>query len=176
MSLLSAIATRRFVVPATIVTIAFAVALPLAVHALPPVGATPLGAVLLPLFIAPFVAAYLFHPAAALVAALVTPLLNRAITGQPTPQMAMMLTIELCAFTLAALLLRRAWPRFVGNAPLAYVAAKLVAAAVLSVTALLPALPVGYLTTALVNALPGLALLAVVNYLVVRLGRGATRA
>lgn len=168
MTSLPALASRRFVIPATLVTTALAVALPVVVHLLPPVGTVPMGAVLLPLFIAPFVAVFLFHPAAALGASLVTPSLNRALTGQPTAEMATLLTIELCAFTLVALFLRRAWPRSVLSAPLAYLAAKLVAAAVLSFSALIPALPLGYLTTSVVNALPGLALLVVVNLLVVR--------
>lgn len=168
MTSLPTLASRRYVVPATIVTTLLAVALPFFVHMLPPMGAVPMGAVLLPLFIAPFIAVYLFHPAAALVASLVTPLLNRTLTGQPTAEMAVLLTVELCTFTLAALLLRRAWPRSVVTAPLAYLAAKLVAAAVLSVTAIIPALPLGYLTNSVVNALPGLALLVVVNVLVVR--------
>lgn len=162
------LAAPRFVLPATLITVALAVALPFLVHLLPPVGAVPMGAVLLPLFLAPFIAVYLFHPAAALIASLVTPLLNRTLTGQPTAEMAVLLTVELCSFTLVALLLRRVWPSSIVNAPLAYLAAKLVAAAVLSVTALIPALPLGYLTSSLVNALPGLALLVVVNLLVAR--------
>lgn len=169
------LASRRFVIPATLVTIAFTVALPFVIHLLPPVGGTPMGAILLPLFIAPFVALYLFHPAAALVAALVTPLLNRSLTGQPTAEMTIMLTIELTVFGLAALLLMNRWPRSVVNAPLAYLVAKVVAAVVLSVTALIPALPLGYLTGSVVNALPGLALLLVVNLLVVRLAPGVAR-
>ncbi|MBX3143644.1 MAG: hypothetical protein KF813_07810 [Trueperaceae bacterium] len=162
------LAARSFVIPATVITVALTVALPFLVHLLPPVGAVPMGAVLLPLFIAPFIAAYLFHPTAALIASLVTPLLNRQLTGQPTVEMAVMLTVELCAFTVVALLLRSRWPRSVINAPLAYLAAKLVAAGVLGVTALIPALPLGYLTSSLINALPGLVLLLVVNVLVVR--------
>lgn len=169
MTTLPALATRRFVLPATVITISFTVALPLLVHLLPPVGTVPMGAVLLPLFIAPFIALYLFHPAAALIASLVTPLLNRALTGQPTSEMATLLTVELCAFTLAALLLRRVWPRSLVNAPLAYLVAKLVAAGVLVLTSLIPALPLGYLTGSVVNALPGLALLVAVNLLAVRL-------
>lgn len=161
-------AARRFVVPATLVTIAFTVALPFLVHLLPPLGGTPMGAVLLPLFIAPFVALYLFHPAAALVAALVTPLLNRALTGQPSAEMAVLLTVELTVFSLAALLLKGRWPRSVVNAPVAYLVAKVVAAAVLGLTALIPALPLGYLTSSVVNALPGLGLLLLINVLVVR--------
>lgn len=162
------LASRRYVIPATLVTIAATVALPFLVHLLPPVNGTPVGAVLLPLFIAPFVALYLFHPAAALVAALVTPSINRALTGQPTAEMAVLLTVELTVFTVVALLLKSRWPRSVVNAPAAYLAAKVVAAIVLSLTALIPALPLGYLTSSVVNALPGLAILLVVNLLLVR--------
>ena len=161
-------AARRYVVPATLVTILATVALPFLVHLLPPINGTPVGAVLLPLFIAPFVALYLFHPAAALVAALVTPSINRALTGQPTAEMAVLLTVELTVFTVAALLLKGSWPRSVINAPVAYLVAKVVAAIVLSVTALIPALPLGYLTGSVVNALPGMVILLLINYLVVR--------
>lgn len=176
MTTLPALATRKFAVPATLLTVLFAVALPFFVHMLPPLGTTPMGAVLLPLFIAPFIAAFLFHPVAALVASLITPLLNRALTGQPTLEMAVLLTVELCAFTVAALVLTRIWRHSVINAPIAYLIAKVVAAGVLSVTALIPALPFGYLTGSVVNALPGLVVLIVVNSLVVRFaGRPSSR-
>ena len=162
------LASRRYVVPATLVTILATVALPFLVHLLPPINGTPVGAVLLPLFIAPFVALYLFHPAAALLAALVTPSINRALTGQPTAEMAVLLTVELSVFAVAALLFLRRWPRSVLCAPIAYLLAKVVASLVLGFTALIPALPLGYLTSSVVNALPGLAILLLVNYLVVR--------
>lgn len=151
--------------PAAVLTLAATVALPILAHLLPPLAGVPWGARLLPAFLAPLVAVYLFHPAVALIAAAAAPLLNYWLTGMPAQPVVASLTLELLLFTGLVLTLRARWPRFWLAAPLAYVAACTLALAVL---------PVGtapYLITlrsTLTSALPGMLLLAAVNWLLVR--------
>ena len=161
----------RVIIPATLATVAATLLLPFLVHLLPPSGGVPLGARLLPLFIAPFLAVVLFHPAVALVASLVTPLLNRLLTGQPAWEMSVLLTVELFTFSLAAWLLVRRWPKFWGNAPLAYVIAKAASLLLLSVLPLLPVSPWRFFGSSLQTALPGVLVLLVLNFIVVRVWR-----
>jgi len=159
----------NLVVPATIATVALAMLLPFLVHLLPPSGGVPLGARLLPIFVAPFLAAALFHPGAAVVASLVTPTLNRLATGQPAPAMSVLLTVELLVFSGIVLAVRERWPRAWFLAPVAYVVAKGVALLALAAAgAPLPGLVgvAGFLGS-LANALPGLLLLLALNAWVV---------
>ncbi len=165
----------NLILPAAVATIAVTVLLPLLVHLFPAVGGVPMGARLLPLFVAPFVAVALFHPAVALIAALVTPLLNRALTGQPTLEMSALLTVELLAFAVFAVVLLQRWPRSWMVAPLAFVLAKVAALVVLSIAPLLPAAPWSYFTASLANAWPGLIVLIALNVVIVRVGARAER-
>ena len=54
--------TTRVIVPATLLTVAATFLLPFFVHLLPPVGGVPMGARLLPLFFAPFLAVRALSP------------------------------------------------------------------------------------------------------------------
>ena len=163
----------RAIIPATFLTVAATLLLPFLIHLLPPVGGVPMGARLLPLFIAPFLAVVLFHPAVALVASLVTPLLNRLLTGQPAWEMSVLLTVELVTFSLAAWLLVRRWPRFWGNAPLSYVIAKAASLLLLSFLPLLPVSPWRFFFNSLQTALPGLLVLLLLNFIVVRVWKAS---
>src|SRR3990172_7405742 len=69
-------------VPATIVTISLMIALPFLVHLAPPVGGIQMGAIMLPIFYAPLVAIFLFHPAVSIVAAMLAPTINLLVTGR----------------------------------------------------------------------------------------------
>jgi hypothetical protein len=161
------VALRRpsLVLPATIATVAFAMLLPFLVHLVPPSGGVPLGARLLPIFLAPFLAAVLFHPSVALLASLVTPTLNRLVTGQPAPAMSVWLTVELLVFSGLVLAARERWPRAWFLAPVAYVVAKAVALLALRAAGMTvpgPTDVAGFLT-GLANAWPGLLLLLALN-------------
>lgn len=159
----------KVIVPATVVTVVATVLLPFLIHLLPSIGNVPMGARLLPLFIAPFVAVVLFHPAVSLVASLVTPLLNHLLTGRPTLEVTALLTVELVIFSLSAALLYRRWPEFWGNAPLSYIVARVGSLIILSLVPLLPVSPWASLVGSLQVALPGLLLLLLLNALVVRI-------
>ncbi|MDA1330559.1 MAG: hypothetical protein O3B43_05795 [Chloroflexi bacterium] len=160
-------------IPAAIVTIAGMVLFPLATHVLPSIGGVPLGARLLPMFYAPLVAAYYFHPAVSVVAALVAPWLNHQLTGAPAEPMVVVLTIELVVFSLAVQALHRRFPRFWIAAPGAYLLAKGVSLIVLTVPpyALVPATAWHNTATSLMMAWPGLVVLFSINWLVMKVSR-----
>ncbi len=161
--------TQRLHIPATVVTVAAAVLLPVLVHLLPVVGNIPAGARLLPIFYAPLLAVIFFQPSVGIAASLLAPFLNHALTGSPTYEMAIILTLELTVFSaiFSAIYTRR--PKFVAAAPLAYLLAKvasLIAVAVLPF--LVPAAPLQYFTSSLMTALPGLVVLSVLNVVAIK--------
>lgn len=108
---------------ATAVTVVAALILPLLVHLVPSEG-VPLGARLLLIFYAPFLAAAFFPPAVGLTAALLTPFVNFALTGAPPPAVAFSLSTELLVFVGFVLTLKRY--RLPLVAPLAYLVARTV--------------------------------------------------
>ncbi|MEM7734304.1 MAG: hypothetical protein AAF267_00815 [Deinococcota bacterium] len=152
--------TPSVIIPATIVTIAAMMLLPLLVHSLPVQGA-PMGARLLPIFFAPLVAIYLVHPAVALIASLVTPYLNHVLIGNPPQPLMLTLTSELVIFSLICWGLKRFKLRFV--APFAYVVAKTLTLIFYKTTQLTSTAPWNNYLPSLQLALPGLVLLLVIN-------------
>jgi hypothetical protein len=155
-------------VTAVFTVLATMVLFPYLVHLFPPQAGVPMGARLLPLFWAPFLVIVLFDLKTALIAALFAPILNSFVVGQPTGSMITLLTIEAVVFCVVVSAAYRFWPNFILTAPLAYVAAVIVAAVVLVIRPLLPFPPLSFLTTALVNAIPGLLLLWLLNMTLVR--------
>lgn len=157
---------RRVQLPAIALTIGAAVLLPVLVHLIPSeAGAPPLGARLLPIFIAPLVAILLGYPVVGLVASLVMPSLNHLLTGRPPAAIIMSMTIELVIFSLIVSLVWWKLPRSPLRyiiAPLAYIVARMVALLVETIT---QSVPVSFeaFTNSLIFALPGLVVLLLVN-------------
>ena len=143
------------------VLLAVAWLVPLLVHLLPWSGARPLGAHLLPMFWTAFAALWLYGFRLGLAAALVAPVVNLLMTGLPLASGVTLMALELTVFVVVAwLALNRGW-RGWWLAPLAYLAARLLTFAL--------ALLLGWrsgiadLGPALLAALPGLAMLAVIK-------------
>jgi len=155
--------------PALLFTIGLMWLLPFLIHLIPSGNAIPLGARLLPIFYAPLLAVWLFHPAVALASSLLMPYLNHALTGMPTFEMALILSAELSVFSLVALALRQRWPRLPLTALVAVIAGKVVSALLLFVIPLVPLSPWAYLTSSTVNAMPGLLVLLALNLTLIRL-------
>lgn len=158
-----------FQIPATLITLFLMWLLPLLVHLLPLAGPTPPGAIFLPIFYAPLLAAWLFHPLAGLVASLLMPFINFALTGSPALPMAVLLSLELVVFSLALQGLKRRWPRLFFNAPLAFVLGKVVSALLLLIVPVLPVPPLAYLASSIFNAWPGLLILLGLNFAILRI-------
>jgi hypothetical protein len=138
-----------------IAAVACSVALPFLVHCIPNRSALPLGAQLLPMFYAPFIAAFFFRPHVGMITAFIAPLMNSWLTGLPVKEKIGFLTAELLIFTLISLWLIKKFPRFWGSAPLAYVASTVICSYCFGAA---------HLFTPLHNSLTGMALLLFINY------------
>ena len=152
----------------TTVLLAVAWLVPFMVHLLPWSGDRPLGALLLPMFWTGFVAVYLYGLRVGLLVGLFAPALNLVLTGLPALSRLAMMSFEIAVFvTLAWWLVRRKSAGF-WVAPLGYLIASL-AAAFLQILTGASALEIGSaLPASLVAALPGLVILAGVNYAVIK--------
>lgn len=115
--------------------LALAWLIPFLVHLAPWAGARPLGAYLLPVFWATFIAVYFFGATAGLLTGLFTPALNLLLTGLPAWKSFGVISLELVVFVLATTWMVRRAPRAWLWAPLGYFAAKTVAALLLAAPA-----------------------------------------
>ncbi len=157
-------------VPAALITFGLMWLLPLLVHVAPLDGPAPVGARLLPIFYAPLLAAWIFHPAVGLLASLLMPFINHAFTGMPTLPMTVLLSLELVVFSLGLLLNKKYWPRL-PLAPLAFIIGKVFSAILLVFVTIVPASPWAYLVSSVQNALPGLLILFVLHLALLRFPR-----
>ena len=160
--------SRAGTLPLSLVAVAASVAMPFMVHLVP--AGQSLGAALLPIFWAPFLAALMFGPVPAFFAALGAPVANHLLTGMPPTAVLPSLTLELVLFVAALSLLVR-WSslrKLPLLAPAAYLIARLVAAFILLGGAGLE----GSLGS-LGAALPGIVALAAINWLYLLLRKGS---
>jgi hypothetical protein len=152
------------------ILLALSVLFPFMVHLIPVPEDARLGQRLLPMFYAPLLGVLWGRPRLALVVALLAPWLNWLLTRHPSPPSAALMSLELLVFVLGvSTLLARLGPRWFLPLP-AYAAGK---AATVIAAALLPALIggrplVAWVANALVQGLPGLAILVVLTLLVLR--------
>lgn len=105
-------------------TVGGMVLVPFLIHLIPFSGKSPLGAYLLPMFIAPLVAAFYLSAIGLVAASIAAPLINHMVTGMPTVQVLPLLIIELAIFSLFLSWLVRKNNFFIGMSALAYLIAK----------------------------------------------------
>jgi hypothetical protein len=142
---------------------------PFLIHFIPFSGIVPLGARLLPIFYAPLVAAWIFHPVVAIASSLLMPFINHSFTGMPTFNVAVMLSMELSVFSLVLMIYKNRYPHLPILAPFAVVAGKAVSALLLFFIPLVSLLPWAYFTSSVTNAIPGLLILLALNLMLARL-------
>ncbi|HTL67856.1 MAG TPA: hypothetical protein VL200_09365 [Lacunisphaera sp.] len=140
---------------------------PFLIHLLPWAGPRPLGVYLLPVFWMTFLAVYFHGALLGLAVGLVTPLLNLALTGLPMLNATGAMALEVVGFVVAAALLAGRWPRLWVAAPLAWLAGKAAAIAVLLLAEGGGEPPVTHLLHSARNAWAGLVVLAAINVLLV---------
>ena len=157
-------------IKAIIVALAGSILAPFIVHLFPPYQGVPLGAMLLPMFIAPFVAVLVSRFHVGLIAALLAPSLNALVTGHPDWVFIPVLTFELTVFVAITYLLNKNNLIHWVSAPLAYIAAKTVSSLTIWLfPAFLPqAAPVDFWLSSISNGLTGLVLLTLINVAVIK--------
>lgn len=144
---------------------------PFLVHVLPWSGARPLGAHLLPMFWATFVAVYFYGLRVGLLTGLFAPVINLIATGLPALQFLSVLAFELVVFAVFAWVMVSRKRSFWLTAPLGYVVAKICSSTVQLLVAPFGDLgePLRFFLGSLQNGLAGLAVLALINFGLVRL-------
>lgn len=149
----------------TTVLLALAWLIPLAIHLAPWSGARPLGAYLLPMFWATFVAVYFYGAGLGVVVGLFAPAINLLVTGLPAWKFLSVLSFELTVFALVTAWAVRRAPRFVLAAPLGYVVAKLGSTGLQAATAAFGDIgaPGDFFVRSLIGGVAGLGVLAAIN-------------
>ncbi len=161
---------KRAGVRETAVLLVVAWLIPFVVHLLPWSGPKPLGAHLLPMFWTAFVATYLHGLRMGLLVGLFAPALNLMLTGLPALRWLSVLGFELVVFALFAWWTVRRRPTWWLIAPVAYLVAKSSATLLQLGLALFGDLGAlgGFFFQSLRNGLPGLVVLAAVNFALIR--------
>src|SRR5436190_21488939 len=108
----SAGAFRKFTVREAAVLLALAWLIPFLVHLVPWANPRPLGAYLLPVFWATFIAVYFYGLTAGLLTGLFSPAVNLLVTGLPSWRFFGMMGVELIVFVLVTTWAVRQAPRF----------------------------------------------------------------
>jgi hypothetical protein len=154
----------------TTLLLALAWLIPFVVHLLPWAGERPLGAYLLPMFWATFVAVYFYGAGIGLLVGLFAPVANLLVTGLPAWKFLTVLSFELVLFTLVSALVMRRWPRLFLLAPLGYLVAKAGSTMLQSVTSAFGDIgaPVSFLANSVAGGLAGLLVLAAINAALVK--------
>lgn len=161
---------HRPTVRATALLLLAAWVVPFVVHLIPWTGERPIGAYLLPMFWTTLVATFLYGSRLGAVVGVFVPLLNIILTGLPDMVRLGSTVTELVVFAVVTALLVKRFPRLWLAAPLAYVIAKLFAAAVVALRSSDAAgLAPAKLGASLTRASAGLAVLLAINFVLVRL-------
>jgi hypothetical protein len=161
---------KRITLRETTVLLFIAWLIPFAVHLAPWAGVRPLGAYLLPMFWATFVAVYFYGVGAGLLAGLFAPAVNLLVTGLPAWKFLSVMSLELVVFAVATAWAVRRIPRFWLLAPLGYLVAKAGSTLVQSATPVFGDIgaPARFFAISVAGGAAGLAMLAVINGLLVK--------
>jgi len=154
----------------TAVLLMLAWLVPFLVHVAPWAGARPLGAYLLPMFWATFVAVYFYGAGAGLLTGLFAPAINLLVTGLPAWKFLSVLSFELAVFALVLAWAVRRAPRFWLLAPLGYLVAKTASTLLQSATPVFGDIgaPLRFFAASVAGGAAGLAVLAAINFALVR--------
>ncbi|MBL7971701.1 MAG: hypothetical protein JNL03_09285 [Prolixibacteraceae bacterium] len=158
--------SAKYQVAQTVVILAATMALPVLVHLLPNINGNLSGAVLLPIFIAPMLATFIYKKHVAIFAGIFAPLLNYLLMGRPAPEMVITLGFEVVAFVLLLSWLKNLKGIQYLAAPLSFLLASLITMLGLSVIS--NAEPVSLWLNSTAVAIPGILLLAILNIVLMK--------
>ncbi len=166
MSTISLGRLKPYQIPETMLIILATMGLPILVHLLPTYNSTPLGAVLLPMFIAPLIASLLYKPHVSLLAAFSVPLLSFSLTSKPESGIFLLMFVELLIFTILSLQLNRRRINPLGHVFIAFLAAKLFSLIWILYLPFNPFQGDGqtYFTSSMTNGIPGMLIMALIAY------------
>lgn len=155
----------------TTILLSITLLLPIIIHLIPNWGNHPWGARLLPIYYAPLIAALFYPVHVSLIVALCPPWINLIITGLPKLPYAALMTYELLIYVLFITFLVNLSGRRWFYGPLSYLVAKVIVFLLLFTwppNYFLDS-PLSYFENTLLVAIPGIILLGLVNWTVIKL-------
>jgi len=162
-SVLSNSFLRNLQIVETIILLVGSVLFQFLIHIIPSSG-TPLGAVLLGMFFAPLIAVVFFKAHTAFIVGIISPVLNYFITGFPRAEILPLMTIELFLFVSLLYL-------FFNISRIKKISALFAVIVSIALSFPIASLFSGYsgsLLSSLTTAIPGILLLTLLNYFLVR--------
>lgn len=157
----------KYQITQTVIILAATMILPVLVHLLPNFNGQLAGAVLLPIFLAPMFAAFMYKKHVAILAGIFAPLFNFLILGRPAPEMVTTLGFEIVLFALLLSWLKNIRGIQYIAAPLSYLISSFAVVAGLSLLGT-QANPVAFWLSSTTIAIPGILLMAVANLVFLR--------
>lgn len=162
-------AVSKYQISQTVLVLAATMILPLVIHLIPSINGNLSGAVLLPIFWAPMVAALVYKKHVAILAGIFAPLLNYLILGRPAPEMVVTLGFEIVVFALILGWLKNLDLVKYVAAPVAYLVASLLV--VVGMSFFNEHLSFAVWVNATTVALPGIVLLGLANLVFLRFSK-----
>ncbi|WP_194774659.1 hypothetical protein [Pararhodonellum marinum] len=153
----------------TSLVLIIAVLIPFLIHLAPPYLGVPVGAYLLPLFYIPFIALLWYGWRVALPVALLAPLLNFLLTGNPDWGWISILTLELTLFVCISYLLMTQKEVKWMAAPLAYLGSVYLSSMLLFFYPIVGGNPVAFFLDTVMNGIPGICILLLLNVLLINI-------
>jgi len=159
--------STKYQVTQTVQILIATMILPVLVHLLPNINGQISGVVLLPIFFAPMVAAFIYKKHVAIFAGIFAPLFNYLLMGRPAPEMVVTLGFEVVLFVLVLSWLKSLKGIKYIAAPLSYLLISFVVAIGLSVLGNLSN-PVSFWANSTFVAIPGILLLGIINLAILK--------
>jgi hypothetical protein len=160
---------KKLQVKETALVLFATIALQFLIHLIPSYNNTPVGAILLPMFFAPFVAVIFFRLHVALLAGILGPVFNYLITGSPAPEIVSLLTIELMVFVFASSFILRFDKINIAAAPISIILAKLSSWLIALAFPVIGNFTTGFFIQSFISAIPGIFILFILNIFLIRL-------
>ena len=160
---------KKLQIKETILVLFATIGIQFLIHLIPPYNNTPLGAILLPMFFAPLVAVVFFRLHVALLAGILGPVFNYLITGSPAPEIVSLLTIELMVFVFVSSFILQFKKINIAAAPISIILAKLSSWLIALAFPVIGSFTTGFFIQSLVNAIPGIFILFILNIFLLRL-------
>lgn len=160
--------TARYQLAQTLFVLVATMVSPILIHLLPDINGYTPGAVLLPIFFAPLIAVFIYKPHVAIFSGIFAPVLNYLILGLPTPPVVITMGVEVVLFVWMVYRLKDFKPIGYLAAPISYMISSLLVLLGLSVFSNVVN-PFTLWTSNMLVALPGILLLGLVNFTVLKL-------
>lgn len=159
--------SSRYQLTQTVVILAATMILPVLVHLLPNINGQISGAVLLPIFFAPMIAAFFYKKHVAIFAGIFAPLFNYLLMGRPAPEIVITLGFEVVLFVLVLSWLKNLKGIEYIAAPLSYLMVSFMVAIGLFLFGRLSD-PASFWINGATVAIPGIILMEIINLAILK--------